>query len=253
MGKYVDEELERFEDVKRSTDGMIPQEEYQEHNRRLREAQIKDELMSQFKKDEKKEPPGEQEKAAEDMVNVQLPYFTQYQREAKLLLHSSFLPSWWQPSKNKSEAQALADICIACQKARRFPAFDPLDLLQNMYLVNGVPAWKSSFVYTLILKSGIYTRLAYDDVGDIDNLEKDPKAKIRLVGTRADGEQDEGSWISWSMVTGEGWDKKPGNKWKTMPEQMARYRAACFFARAYCPHVLMGYYDEYEQRDILKE
>ena len=39
-------------------------------------------------------------------------------------------------------------------------------------------------------------------------------------------------------------------KWKTMPEQMLAYRAAAFFARLYCPEVLMGCQVEGEAEDI---
>lgn len=183
-------------------------------------------------------------------ASTALTYFTQYQRDAKLLLESSFLPAWWKPGPKKSDKQAIADICIACQMARHYPNIDPLTILQNLYIIQGTPAWKSSFVISLINASGKYTRLIYDDVGDVAHMSTDPSAAIRLVGTLPNGDHDEGAWISWEMVKGEGWDNKPGSKWRTMPEQMARYRAASFFARTFCPHVLLGLYDDMEQRDI---
>ena len=52
------------------------------------------------------------------------------------------------------------------------------------------------------------------------------------------------------MVKGEGWLDKSGSKWKTMPEQMFTYRAASFFARKYCPDVLMGLQTVEEVRDV---
>lgn len=45
----------------------------------------------------------------------------------------------------------------------------------------------------------------------------------------------------WAMVDGEGWSKKAGSKWLTMPEQMFRYRAASFWARTYAPEISMGF------------
>ena len=52
------------------------------------------------------------------------------------------------------------------------------------------------------------------------------------------------------MVKAEGWYDKSGSKWKTMPDQMFRYRAAAFFARAFCPDVLMGLQTVEETRDV---
>jgi hypothetical protein len=53
-----------------------------------------------------------------------------------------------------------------------------------------------------------------------------------------------------AMASAEGWLNKPGSKWKTMPGQMMRYRAATFFARAYCPDILLGYRTKDEVQDI---
>ena len=43
---------------------------------------------------------------------------------------------------------------------------------------------------------------------------------------------------------------KNGSKWKTMPEQMLKYRAAAFFARTECPEVLMGFQTAEETEDV---
>ena len=50
-----------------------------------------------------------------------------------------------------------------------------------------------------------------------------------------------------AMAKSEGWLSNP--KWKSMPEQMLAYRAAAFFARVYCPEVLMGVSAEGEIED----
>jgi len=52
------------------------------------------------------------------------------------------------------------------------------------------------------------------------------------------------------MAEAEGWTKKGGSKWRTMPELMARYRAAAFWARLYVPEMLMGYMTQEEVEDI---
>ena len=52
------------------------------------------------------------------------------------------------------------------------------------------------------------------------------------------------------MAKNEGWLDKNGSKWKTMPRQMMMYRAASFFARVYCPDVLMGMQTVEEVKDV---
>ena len=48
----------------------------------------------------------------------------------------------------------------------------------------------------------------------------------------------------------EGWLSKPGSKWKTMPEQMLKYRAASFFAKVHCSDYLLGIPTIEEVHDI---
>ena len=52
------------------------------------------------------------------------------------------------------------------------------------------------------------------------------------------------------MAKAEGWLDKSGSKWKTMPQQMLQYRAASFFARVFCPDILMGVQTADEIRDV---
>ena len=52
------------------------------------------------------------------------------------------------------------------------------------------------------------------------------------------------------MVKNEGWASKPGSKWKSMPEQMFRYRAAAFWQRMYAPEISMGFSTADEIEDI---
>ena len=52
------------------------------------------------------------------------------------------------------------------------------------------------------------------------------------------------------MAKDEGWSTKNGSKWKTMPEQMLRYRSASFFGRIYAPEILMGFKTTDEVEDM---
>ena len=59
----------------------------------------------------------------------------------------------------------------------------------------------------------------------------------------------EGPEVTLRMARAEGWlGKNP--KWTNMPELMLAYRASAFFARVYCPEVLMGVRVEGEVEDI---
>ena len=52
------------------------------------------------------------------------------------------------------------------------------------------------------------------------------------------------------MAEKEGWAGKAGSKWKSMPSQMLRYRAAAFWQRVYCPEISMGLMTVEEAEDI---
>ena len=51
------------------------------------------------------------------------------------------------------------------------------------------------------------------------------------------------------MADAEGWTKKNGSKWKTLPALMLRYRAASFFANLNCPELTSGFYTREEMLD----
>jgi hypothetical protein len=51
------------------------------------------------------------------------------------------------------------------------------------------------------------------------------------------------------MANKEGWTKKSGSKWLTMPDQMLIYRAAAFWQRAYAPEISMGFLTKEEIED----
>jgi len=52
------------------------------------------------------------------------------------------------------------------------------------------------------------------------------------------------------MAKAEGWLTKGGSKWRTMPEQMIRFRAASFWSRLYASDILLGMHTQEEAIDI---
>lgn len=151
-------------------------------------------------------------------------------RYATALSKTVFVPQTYQ---GKPE-----DCLIAIDMACRLQVA-PLMLLQNTYVVYGRPNMEAKLVIALVNNSGLFTDpLEYQVVGD------DPTKKnyqVRAFATRAKtGKVVYGPWITWDVVDKEGWSKKPGSKWLTMPGLMFAYRAASWFCNMYCPEVKMG-------------
>ena len=159
------------------------------------------------------------------------------QRMAKLFASADFVPDTF---KGK-----LADCLIALDMAARLKA-NPLAVMQNIYMVHNKPAWSSQFLIACINKSGLFkTPLRYKFSGVYGS---DDYGCIAWAVDNS-GEILESTRITLGMAKAEGWTTKNGSKWKTMPEQMLRYRSATFFARAYCPELTMGMMTKDEIRD----
>lgn len=136
------------------------------------------------------------------------------------------------------------DIMVALNMASRMNA-DPVMVMQNLYVVNGMPAWSGQFVIAMINTSGRFaTPLRFKLSGKGDAM-----SCYAYIKTH-DDEEIRGTTISMDMAKKEGWYGKSGSKWQSMPEQMIQYRAASFFGRLYCPDLLMGIYTEDEAMEI---
>lgn len=167
------------------------------------------------------------------------------QRVAKTLAASELVPDIYQ--SNKKGVQAIANCLIALDMAMRLK-MSPLMVMQNMYPVHGRPSWSAAFLVAAINKSGLFkTPIRYKIDGEGDDW--------GCVAWAIDneGERLESTRITMGMAKSEGWTTRNGSKWKTMPEQMLRYRAATFFCRAYCPEIAMGMQTADEVIDITPE
>jgi len=161
-------------------------------------------------------------------------------RFAQALSSSQFVPATYQGKPN--------DCLIAIDMAQRLNVA-PLMLLQNTYVVQGKPGMEAKLVIALVNASNLFTDpLDYEVEGD------DPKKKdyrVRAFASRAKtGKVIYGPWITWDIVSAEGWDNKNGSKWKTIPSLMFVYRAAAWFSRQHCPEVTMGMMTTDELHDI---
>lgn len=161
-------------------------------------------------------------------------------RYATALSRSNLVPDTY---RNKPD-----DCLIAIDLSFQW-GISPLAVMQHLYMVNGRPALDAALSTALVNRSNIFVDpIEYEVEG------KDAKNKgyrVRAYATRkSTGKTLYGPWIDWDVVTGEGWDKKTGSKWKTMPEQMFHYRAATWFQRRYCPEITMGMLTTDEAEDI---
>ncbi len=164
--------------------------------------------------------------------------FEAAQRMAKALQSSNMVPARF---KNDT-----GSCLIALDMASRL-RMNVLAVMQNMYVVHGNPAWSSQFVISSINQSGLFgSSLHFEFVGEEN---KDSYGCYAWVWDKKHEEKIKGTTITISMAKAEGWYGKSGSKWKTMPEQMLRYRAAAFFGRTYAPDVTMGIYTKDEVED----
>lgn len=125
---------------------------------------------------------------------------------------------------------------IALDMANR-TGMQPLTIMQNLYIVKGKPSWSGQMCIALINTSGRFTPLEYEFVG---TKGQDDFGCYAYATKKSNGKLYTSDAVTISMAKKEGWFGKDGSKWQTMPIQMMMYRAGAFFARVYCPEVLIG-------------
>lgn len=165
--------------------------------------------------------------------------FELLQRVAKAFASSTLVPQQYQGN--------LANCMIALNLARRLKA-DELMVMQNLYIVHGNPGWSAKFLIACVNTCGRFSALRYEWRGRPGAEDFGCRA---WAIERETGERLDGTWIDWKMVKAEGWNKKSGSKWLTMPDQMFVYRAAAFWQRAYAPEISMGLSTAEELADVV--
>lgn len=135
---------------------------------------------------------------------------------------------------------------VACELAARMDV-SPILVMQNLYIVQGKPSWAGQACKALIDGCGKFKDSEYIMTGSMADGTRG--CYLQAVNVRT-GKLVKGTEITLQMAQNEGWISKNGSKWKTMPEQMLKYRAAAFFARTECPEVLMGFQTAEEVEDV---
>lgn len=154
-------------------------------------------------------------------------------RVAQYLAKSNLIPQQYQ---GKTE-----DCAIAVDMADRM-GVSPLMVMQSLYVVKGKPSWSGQACMSFI-------KAKYGNAEPVYTGERGKDSRGCLVRVvKPDGEVVEGTEVTIAMAKAEGW--LSNKKWINMPELMLAYRAAAFFARVYCPEILMGVAVEGEVEDV---
>lgn len=140
-----------------------------------------------------------------------------------------------------------ADCMIAIDMADRMNV-SPMFVFQNMYVVKGKPSWSGQACKALIDNCGKFRNARHVYFGKEGTAERGCYIEAERTAT---GEKIQGVKVTIAMAQAEGWTSN--KKWINMPELMLGYRAATFFARLYCPELLMGLQTADEIDDIAKD
>lgn len=160
-------------------------------------------------------------------------------RVAQALSLSTMIPAIYRGSP--------ANCLVALDMKQRIGA-SILAVMQNLHIVNDKPGWGGSFLIASTNQCGRFTALRFEFRGS--EGAKDRACRAWAI-EKETGDRLDGAWITWPMVDGEGWSKKTGSKWLTMPEQMFMYRAAAFWVRTHAPEIAMGLQTVDEIEDVI--
>ena len=163
-------------------------------------------------------------------------YFADAMKMAKVLALTPMVPQTYRGEPG--------NCLIALDMAQRMN-MSPMMIMQNLYIVNGNPGWSGQACVALINNSGRFSPLLFEEHETEDDFSCTAYATELKTGNVV-----RGTTVDKKMAKECGWLDKNGSFWKKMPLQMAKYRSAAFFARAYCPEALMGLYTTDELRDI---
>ena len=186
--------------------------------------------------------------AEADQQKLQLPAATNLLQNPKLLNQIFKLSNIYSSSSMVPDSyRGKPDNCfVALELASRMDV-SPVLVMQNLYIVQGKPSWAGQACKALVDGSGKFRESEYIMTGKFEDGSRG--CYLQAVNSKT-GKLVKGTEITLKMARDEGWMNKSGSKWKTMPEQMLKYRAAAFFARTECPEVLMGFQTAEETEDV---
>ncbi len=174
--------------------------------------------------------------------------FADAQRMAKALAASTLVPNDYRGN--------IANCVLALEMAARTGS-GIMAVMQDLVIVHGKPAWQAKYIIGALNSCGRFEPLQYEQDNAPDPLPdkwQDFPLAWRCRATARDkksGELRKGPWVSIATAHAEGWIKKNGSKWQSMPELMLMYRSASFFGKLYAPEILLGMASAEEAHDIV--
>lgn len=171
-------------------------------------------------------------------------------RVSKLFASSSIVPDRFQ-SKYEQRGEEIvcvddktADCAIVIAMAWRHRA-DPMAFLNGVYVVHGRPGMEAKLAIALVNRAGVFSGpIMYELTGEGSSRE------CRAYTTLAANGEEVDMTVTMKMAEREGWTKKSGSKWLTIPDVMLRYRSAMFLIRLYAPETLFGMMSKDELDDM---
>lgn len=132
---------------------------------------------------------------------------------------------------------------IAVQTAYRMN-LDPMQIMQNTYVVSGKLGMVSAFAISLANGSGLFdSGIRYRIEGSGEDLKVTAYTNLKKTG------EEISYTITMREAVAENWTKNP--KYRTLPELMLRYRAATLLIRTHTPEVLNGMHMVEEIEDVV--
>lgn len=154
-------------------------------------------------------------------------------RVATAFASSKMIPKQFQ---NKPE-----DCMVALMMAQQLEV-NPILALQNLQVIHGNVGFNSSFAIALANDRGNFREpITWTSEGSGDNLAVTAHTILRTG-------KEISITVGMDTARKEGWTSNP--KYKTMPEQMLRYRSATWLIRLHCPEVLLGMQASEEIQDV---
>lgn len=136
-----------------------------------------------------------------------------------------------------------ANVFIAVQSALRMN-LDPMQIMQNTFVVSGKLGMVSAFAISLANGSGLFdSGIRYRVDGSGDNLKVTAYTNLKKTG------EEISYTITMREAKAEGWTKNA--KYQSLPELMLRYRAATLLIRTHAPEVLNGMHMVEEIEDVV--
>lgn len=162
-------------------------------------------------------------------IETQERVFELAQRQAKAMITGSILPP---------QFRTVGDVLILNEmsKSLKIPS---IMLAQGLYMVKNKPSMSGQLVIAILNGSKRFD-------APIRWEERAKPWGIRAYAS-INGDKFEGDWIDDALIQANGWISNP--HWKNNKQLMAKYRAATWFARLYCPDLLMGMTTEGEVVD----